>query len=676
MKFRKAAGMICAAVMMLGAALPADTMPYSITDTLIANAEIEPDTDTPAPDVLEYFTEGSFYCGTVKENGVENVWIFGYKDNDKSVTIPSTIRNKKVTRLTSSAFDTAPDGEYAMTELTIPSTVNCIEGGAFGQKCKNLTTIHVDNNPYFEFTGGILYAKDVTKVCGKKYEGCEVTKSVLKCCSKNTSITIPSGVTTIEWFAFDGCESLQRIVLPTTVTAIGGYAFNGCTSLSQIEVPYGTKYIGKGAFAACHSLVSVKLPSTLTKIDNYAFMLCSSLKTIRIPQSVKTIGFSVFESCNAEVIYESGGSSTDEPAVPTVKPITSAVITLRQTSFTYDGTAKKPTVVVKNGNDILSSARDYNVSYKNNIKAGTATVTVTGKNLYSGSKSKTFTIKKANIASAKVTGIKNKAYTGKAITQSFTVKLGSKTLVKGTDYTVTYKNNKKLGKATITIKGKGNCTGTLKKTFKITKAAVTKAKITGIAARYKATGKAIKPAVKKVTLGGVTLKKGRDYTVSYKNNKKAGTATVIIKGKGNYKGTAKKTFKILSAQDYKLWQYSKQVVDLVNKERTSRGLKKLTLDETLYSKAMIRAKETVKKFSHTRPDGTDCFTVLNGIDCRCAGENIAAGQRTPKTVSNDWMNSPGHRSNILNKDFTKIGVGVVYDPHNIYGYFWVQLFTG
>ena len=321
---------------------------------------------------------------------------------------------------------------------------------------------------------------------------------------------------------------------------------------------------------------------------------------------------------------------------------------------TYTGSAIKLVPTVTFNGKTLTNGTDYTVAYKNNTNVGTATITITGKGNYTGTVSKTFKINAASLAKADVSGIKNKAYTTKAITQSPTVKVGGRALKKGTDFTLTYKNNKAVGTATVTITGKGNYTGSIKKAFKITKASVAKAKVTGISKRYKYTGKAIKPAVKTVKLGNVTLKKGRDYTVSYKNNKKAGTATVIITGKGSYKGTVKKTFKILSAQDYKMWQYTKQVVTLVNKERTKRGLKELKLNEKLYDKAMIRSKEITKYFAHTRPDGTDCFTVVEGINYWTVGENIAAGQRTPQEVVNDWMNSPGHRANILNSSFTDL----------------------
>ena len=134
---------------------------------------------------------------------------------------------------------------------------------------------------------------------------------------------------------------------------------------------------------------------------------------------------------------------------------------------TYTGKAITQSPVVKLSGKTLKAGTDYTVAYKNNTKVGTATVTITGKGSYTGTISKTFKINAASIAKATVSGISNKTYTGKAITQNPTVKLGSKTLKKGTDYTVSYKNNKAVGKATVTIKGKGNYTGTISKTFKI-----------------------------------------------------------------------------------------------------------------------------------------------------------------------------------------------------------------
>lgn len=123
-------------------------------------------------------------------------------------------------------------------------------------------------------------------------------------------------------------------------------------------------------------------------------------------------------------------------------------------------------------------------------------------------------------------------------------------------------------------------------------------------------------------------------------------------------------------------QYAQDVLALVNEERAKEGLSPLVLDQKLCEAAAIRANEIVEKFEHTRPDGTSCFTVLqqNGINYRTCGENIAVGQSTPAAVMDSWMDSEGHRANIMSSDFGKLGVGFVQAPGG-YQYYWVQLFT-
>lgn len=120
--------------------------------------------------------------------------------------------------------------------------------------------------------------------------------------------------------------------------------------------------------------------------------------------------------------------------------------------------------------------------------------------------------------------------------------------------------------------------------------------------------------------------------------------------------------------------YVEQVVALVNAERAKVNLPALTMSADLNAAAQIRAKETVQSFSHTRPNGSSFYSVLeeNGISYRGAGENIAWGQRTPEAVVNAWMNSEGHRANILNKNFTSIGIGYYLNGSTPY---WAQLFT-
>jgi len=121
--------------------------------------------------------------------------------------------------------------------------------------------------------------------------------------------------------------------------------------------------------------------------------------------------------------------------------------------------------------------------------------------------------------------------------------------------------------------------------------------------------------------------------------------------------------------------YVKKIVDLVNQERRNAGLSPLTLDKKVTAAAQVRAKEIRHSFSHTRPNGSNFSTALReqNVSYRRSGENIAWGQPTPEAVVKAWMNSAGHRANILNSNFTKIGVGYVqYNGRN----YWSQLFIG
>lgn len=122
--------------------------------------------------------------------------------------------------------------------------------------------------------------------------------------------------------------------------------------------------------------------------------------------------------------------------------------------------------------------------------------------------------------------------------------------------------------------------------------------------------------------------------------------------------------------------YAEQVVKLVNQERAKAGLAPLTLSQPVASAAQVRAKEITQSFSHTRPDGRSFSTALTEqkVSYRSSGENIAWGQKTPEQVMQGWMNSEGHRKNIMNAKFTSIGVGYYRNASGVN--YWTQLFIG
>lgn len=227
-----------------------------------------------------------------------------------------------------------------------------------------------------------------------------------------------------------------------------------------------------------------------------------------------------------------------------------------------DGDEIKPAIVVKNGKDIVDDTM-YSVTYLRNREVGTATVRVEGDGVnYIGVKTATFKITGVAMSKVKVDGlVKSLPYTGKEATQdavelTYTAKKGAEPeiLEEGKHYEVTYTKNVNVGTATVTFKGKGKYTGSIKKTYKITAFDIKENQGGLFTADYVqsvpyAKGGS-KPAIQ-LFFDGTELKEGKDYTLSYKNNKALNDgsnskklATIVVKGKGNFKNTASYTFTI------------------------------------------------------------------------------------------------------------------------------------
>ena len=207
------------------------------------------------------------------------------------------------------------------------------------------------------------------------------------------------------------------------------------------------------------------------------------------------------------------------------------------------------------------------------------------------------------------------------------------------------------------------------------------------------------PASVKISPSSLTLNVGESYTIKENTNsgsyanaanlKWTSTNTRVVtvkKGSGNKavlkavsEGTANVKLTLYNGKtaickvsvvdcsdvysaktDKDYYSLSHKVYEIVNQERIKAGVKPLRFNDKVYKAAMIRAKECHKYFSHTRPNGKDCFTALSeaGVKQNYAGENIAVGFSSPKSVMEGWMQSSGHRSNILNPVFTDFGCGV------------------
>ncbi len=174
--------------------------------------------------------------------------------------------------------------------------------------------------------------------------------------------------------------------------------------------------------------------------------------------------------------------SKDVKIVVSKKSLNNGLITLSETSYVYDGTYKKPAATVTFGGKVLQEGKDYTISYRNNLNVGVTTVIATGMGDYTGYTSKNFTITKRAMAGGTVSVASSVSFTGSNITPSVTVKVAGRTLTSGTDYTVSYSNNKNVGTSNVYVYGKGNYSGSLSAKFDIVPA---KQQIQKLETRYK-----------------------------------------------------------------------------------------------------------------------------------------------------------------------------------------------
>ena len=424
---------------------------------------------------------------------------------------------------------------------------------------------------------GTSYKDNTTKATGHSYGNSVVTKQPT-CTSVGTAIKTCTkcNATVTETIPKTSHKYTDTVVAPTCTA--DGYTLHKCSvcgtsykdSITKATGhSYGNSVVTKQPTCTsegtaiktctkCNATVTEKLPAkghtavtdkgypaTCTTAGKTDGSHCSVCNTVIKAQTVinatghKSSGWIVDKAASIGVkgskhkectVCKKVLETAEIPALSRIS-ISKASVTLSTSTYAYDGKAKTPSVTVKVGGKTLKKDTDYTVSYSNNTKVGTAKVTITGKGNYTGSVSKTYSIKN-NFKKATVSGISTKAFTGKNITQSITVKYNGKTLKNGTDYTVSYSSNKNIGTATVKIAGKGSYTGTITKTFKINPAkqeiqkltAKSKAFFVDWAQKGSATGYEIQYATnskftsaKKVT---ITNKKTDKTTVSKLSGKK------------------------------------------------------------------------------------------------------------------------------------------------------------
>lgn len=288
------------------------------------------------------------------------------------------------------------------------------------------------------------------------------------------------GITRIGDCVLEGCHSLEDITLGDSIKYIGNFSFVDCDHLEKVTLNEGLLNIGEKAFAYCEQLSEIEFPSTLQGIWAGAFDHCISLTGADIPDTVVMVLEEAFANCSdlQKVIlplhlFEDGVYSESEVflnsgnAVPVYRIGKDVISPIPKQSYT--GKPVEPKITVSCGNVTLKEGRDFTVTYKKNTNAGTASATVTGTGDYTGSFKVTFKIKKSRISlqKAEIEEIGDVVYSGKKKKPDVVVTLDGTELISGKDYKVTYSNNVAIGKAKVTVKGKGSYKGTITSSFKI-----------------------------------------------------------------------------------------------------------------------------------------------------------------------------------------------------------------
>lgn len=484
--------------------------------------------------------------------------LYQYEGTDTNIVVPDTIDGRKVTVLGNSTFQyctqasdiesvTLPDSLTTIEKnafynceklksVTIPPNVSSIGLAAFveGLSESSLTEIKVDpENPYFSEKDGVVFSKDGTKL-----------------------IVFPSGRS-------------GDYQIPDGTVSVGDYAFYYCVNVSSITVPGSVRSLGEGAFGNCSSLTKAVLNEGLEEIGEYAFQSSSGIRDIIIPASVKSVGkngLRLSSGCRIRVLStdtvwaddafrdsaliagkkdstlqkyaEDRGYTFVELSADNRIPLQNEWFEQITPDYEYNGKSHEPEIESSESAPELEQGSDYEVTYENNINAGTATVKITGKDIFCGTVERSFKITPDEngmyvcyFAENNETYLET-TFKGKKVEPEVVID----GLVQGKDYTVTYVNNEKPGEARAELTGIGNYKGSETLYFTI----YGKLPAADPIADQTYTGKELTPAI---VIPG--LKAGEDYYMYYEDNLYPGVATVTIYGTGYYKGTATIHFKII-----------------------------------------------------------------------------------------------------------------------------------
>ena len=496
-------------------------------------------------------------------------------------------KTKTCTKCNATVTETIPKTSHKYVDTVVAPT--CTVDGYTLHKCSVCGTSYKDNTT--KATGHSYGNSVVTKQPTCTSEGTK-TKTCTKCNATVTETipktshkyadTVVAPTCTADGYTLHKCSVCGASYKDNTTKATGHSYGNSVVTKQPTCTSEGTAI---KTCTKCNATVTEKLPAkghtavtdkgysatctTAGKTDGSHCSVCNTVikvQTVINATGHKPSGWIVDKAASIGVkgskhkectVCKKVLETAEIPALSRIS-ISKASVTLSTSTYAYDGKAKKPGVTVKLNGKTLKNGTDYTVSYSNNTKVGTAKVTITGKGNYTGSVSKTYSIKN-NFKKATVSGISTKAFTGKNITQSITVKYNGKTLKNGTDYTVSYSNNKKIGTATVKIAGKGSYTGTITKTFKINPA---KQEIQKLTAKSKAffvdwaqKGSATGYEIQYATNSKFTSAK----KVTITNNKTDKTTISKLSGKKKYYVRVRSYTTVKGTKYYGAWSSSKSV---------------------------------------------------------------------------------------------------------------------
>lgn len=493
------------------------------------------------------------------------------KKNLTEVILPSTLKSigsgafnncsalRKVTFAEGSTLQTIGSTAFssaAFTSFSLPKTVESIDSYAF-QWCSSLTNFTIEED------------SKLVSIGERAFTGCSALTGRIK---------FPNCLNSIGDSAFGSCDKLKIAEFKNENTTLGNYVFHESNTLDNNVVFYGEpggsveKYARDNGFRFNRFASSFTVTSPGTEPLEFFYgntIDAATLKLEGVTASAEFItdpdrqgdvklsdclisGFNTREVGEQNINFAYSDLSASIP-IAVYYDMSTATVS-RINAQTYTGGEIKPefTVTMKAGETMtLREGTDYTVKWENNVNKGTATVTLTGKGSYKGTKSFTFEIREQSIGSAMQVNLASETltWTGKALEPAVSVFLGSRELDPETDYTVEYTNNVGPGTAYVTVTCKGNYSGSSTKEFQIIRDIGEDMDVTiREADSLIYTGYELEPEVV-VMLDGKLLS-AYDYTVEYKNNIMPGenSASVIITGTGLYTGKREIKFTILPKQ--------------------------------------------------------------------------------------------------------------------------------